>query len=78
MNALPIKFLTDADIARILGMSRSWVRKERFNRHHGLPHSFDLDAIYFGSSPRYRTEEVLRWCEGRAAQSSTSTKGGAR
>ncbi len=28
----------DADIAEMLGMSRSWVRKERLNRRRGHPH----------------------------------------
>ena len=30
--------ISDADIADMLGMSRSWVRKERLNRRRGHPH----------------------------------------
>lgn len=52
------RLVDDAIIADLLSMSRSWVRKERFNRRHSLPHTFDVDPIMIGSSPRYRIEEV--------------------
>lgn len=60
-----VKFVSDSDIAHILGMSKSWVRKERFNRRHGHPHILDIDPIYFGSSPRYSEADVIRWCRDR-------------
>jgi predicted DNA-binding transcriptional regulator AlpA len=53
--------INDADIAGMLGMSRSWVRKQRFNRRHGLPHALTVDPVMIGSAPRYRRAEVIRW-----------------
>ena len=57
--------IDDAEIARLLSISRSWVRKQRFNRRHGLPHVFDLDPVLIGSVPRYRFEDVLAWIDAR-------------
>lgn len=57
------RLIGDAEIASLLSMSRSWVRKERFNRRHGVPHFFDIDPVYIGSSPRYRTNDVVKWME---------------
>ncbi len=53
--------ISDADIAGMLGMSRSWVRKERFNRRRGLPHTLTIDPVMIGSVPRYRRSEVMDW-----------------
>ncbi len=53
--------ISDADIADMLGMSRSWVRKERFNRRRGLPHTLTIDPVMIGSTPRYRQSEVMDW-----------------
>ena len=53
--------IRDADIADMLGMSRSWVRKERFNRRRGLPHTLTIDPVMIGSAPRYRRSEVMDW-----------------
>jgi hypothetical protein len=50
-------------------MSRSWVRKERFNRRHGLSHFFDVDPIYIGSAPRYRVKDVIHWCKNQGQSS---------
>jgi len=47
----------------MLGMSRSWVRKERFNRRRGLPHTLTIDPVMIGSTPRYRQSEVMDWVE---------------
>ena len=63
-NAQP-RLIDDDKIARLLSMSRSWVRKQRFNRRHGLPHVFDLDPVLIGSVPRYRLEDVLAWIDAR-------------
>lgn len=57
------KLLTDSDIAYMLGLSRSWVRKERFNRRRGNPHTFNLEPVLIGSMPRYLEEEVMGWIE---------------
>lgn len=58
--------IRDADVARLLSISRSWVRKERFNRRHGNPHSFNLDPILIGTAPRYRLTDVVAWIEAKA------------
>ena len=57
--------ITDADVAQLTSMSRSWVRKQRWNRRHGHPHVFDVDPILIGSVPRYRLDAVLGWIESR-------------
>ena len=51
-------FYNDNDIARRLRLSTSWVRVQRHKRAHGLPHIFDVDPRYIGTSPRYVAEEV--------------------
>ena len=53
--------LSDSYIAGMLGVSRSWVRKERFNRRHKKLHSFTVDPVHVGSLPRYRREDVEAW-----------------
>ena len=53
--------IDDVAVAALVSMSRSWVRVERFNRRHGLPHIFTLDPVMLGSSPRYRLEDVECW-----------------
>ena len=56
-----LQLVNDAEIARLLCMSRSWVRKQRFNRRRGLLHVFDIDPVMIGSVPRYRLEDVRAW-----------------
>ena len=63
MGYSKLKLLSDTHVADFLSMSKSWVRKERFNRRHGLHHALDIDPIYVGSSPRYRFEDVVAWIE---------------
>ena len=63
------KLVNDLDIAGLLSISRSWVRKERFSRRHGKPHVFDVDPVLIGTSPRYRMVDVLAWIERRSVQS---------
>ncbi len=55
--------ISDADIADMLGMSRSWVRKERLNRRRALSHTLTIDPVMIGSAPRYRRSEVMDWIE---------------
>lgn len=53
----------DGDIARFLSISKSWVRKERFSRRHGLKHTLTLDPVMIGRCPRYRLADVQAWLE---------------
>ena len=57
------RLLKDKQIADLLAVSSSWVRKERFNRRHGLAHSLSIDPIMIGSVPRYRESEFRSWCD---------------
>ena len=65
--------ISDADIADMLGMSRSWVRKERLNRRRGLPHTLTIDPVMIGSAPRYRRSEVVDWVASLEIDPSSST-----
>ena len=60
-DKINLQLIDDAEIARLLSMSRSWVRKQRFLRRRGLSHVFDIDPVMIGSVPRYRLEDVLAW-----------------
>ncbi len=60
-----LQLVNDVEIARLLSVSRSWVRKQRFLRRHGLPHVFDIDPVMIGSLPRYRLEDVRAWISAR-------------
>lgn len=55
------KLIDDTAVADALGVSRSWVRKQRFNRRHGLQHTLTVDPVLLGSLPRYRQAEVAGW-----------------
>jgi predicted DNA-binding transcriptional regulator AlpA len=68
----PHQLVSDGRVAQLLAMSKSWVRKERFNRRHGLPHTFNLEPIMIGTAPRYRLSDVLNWIQ------RTSQAGGER
>ena len=52
------QFYTDKDVARLLRMSPSWVRVQRFKRRHSQPHVLDVEPRLIGSSPRYVRAEV--------------------
>jgi hypothetical protein len=52
------EFYTDKDVARILGMSPSWVRGQRHKRRHGQPCTFNLRPCYIGSCARYVRGDV--------------------
>ena len=51
-------FLTDKEVARILSLSASWVRGQRYKRRHGQPCTLDLEPRYIGSCARYVRDEV--------------------
>ena len=68
--------IRDADIAGMLGMSRSWVRKERLNRRRALPHTMTIDPVMIGSAPRYRRSEVMDWIESLEKEPSGSAATG--
>ena len=55
--------LGDKELARLLSMSTSYVRKQRWLRRHGQPHIMILDPIMLGTSPRYRRSDVQAWLE---------------
>jgi hypothetical protein len=55
------KLLNDAEVASILSISLSWVRKQRMFRRQGLAHEFTIDPIMIGSSPRYRENDLTLW-----------------
>jgi hypothetical protein len=60
-------FLTDKEVARIIGLSPSWVRGQRHKRSHGLPHLLDLEPRYIGTCPRYVRTEVEAFIAALAA-----------
>jgi hypothetical protein len=57
----------DNDLASLLRMSRSWVRKQRMLRRAGLPHVLTIDPIMIGSCPRYRLADIKTWLEAQGA-----------
>lgn len=52
------EFYSDKDVARLLNMSPSWVRGQRFKRRRDEPHILDLEPRYIGRCARYSREEV--------------------
>jgi predicted DNA-binding transcriptional regulator AlpA len=59
--------LSDGDLASLIKMSRSWIRKQRMLRRAGLPHVLAIDPIMIGSRPRYCASEVETWIEETAS-----------
>jgi predicted DNA-binding transcriptional regulator AlpA len=55
------RLLRDADIAGLLGMSKSWVRKQRMLRRRGSDHVLAVDPVMIGSAPRYWLADVQAW-----------------
>lgn len=51
-------FYSDKDVARILNISPSWVRQQRFKRARGLPNGLDLEPRQIGGCVRYVADEV--------------------
>ena len=67
--------ICDGDITKLIALSKSWVRKQRWLRRHGLPHEFTVDPVMIGSTPRYRLDEVLAWIEAQSASRRPSNGG---
>ena len=75
-NTEPERILvSDGDIAGFLAISKSWVRKERFCRRHGLKHTLTLDPVMIGRCPRYRLADVQAWLEQQAAKTGETSNG---
>ncbi len=55
------QLLCDEDVAQIVSMSRSWVRKQRFLRRRGEAHTLTIDPVIIGSTPRYQERDVVAW-----------------
>ena len=55
------KLLNDNDVASLVSFSVAWVRKERWLRRAGKPHSLNIDPVIIGSTPRYRSSEIYKW-----------------
>ncbi len=55
------QFMNDKEIAHMLSVSPSWVRKQRHLLNKGEDHIFKVEPIYIGSSPRYSTSAVTKW-----------------
>jgi len=54
-------FLNDKEIARMVSMSPSWVRKQRHLRKKGAPHILTIDPVMIGASPRYSSASIGQW-----------------
>lgn len=54
-------FITDREIAEKLGLTTSWVKKQRYLRKKDEPHQMQIDPIYIGNQPRYRLEDFQNW-----------------
>lgn len=61
MNTEETILLNDKAVARLISMSPSWVRGQRMKRRRGQAHSFTVDAVLIGGSPRYQREAVSAW-----------------
>ena len=60
MNAI---LLRDKEVARLLGMSQSWVRVQRWKRSVNQPHSLTVNALMIGKAPRYRLSDIKEWLD---------------
>jgi len=56
-----VQLIRDRDVARLLSMSCSWVRKQRMLRRGDEPHVLAIDPVLIGSTPRYRVSDVEAW-----------------
>ena len=59
-----LTLINDAKVAKLLSMSHSWVRGQRYKRRHGLPHELAVDPVHIGASPRYVASDVADWLKG--------------
>jgi predicted DNA-binding transcriptional regulator AlpA len=55
------RLVRDAHIAELIGMSKSWVRKQRMLRRRGVDHVLAIDPVMIGTVPRYRLADVEAW-----------------
>jgi predicted DNA-binding transcriptional regulator AlpA len=55
------RLLRDCEVASRLALSPATIRRQRFDRRHGLPHWFSVDPVMIGSAPRYRLADVEAW-----------------
>ena len=69
------RLIGDGEVAELLSMSRSWVRKQRFLRRRGLDHNFKIDPVMIGSSPRYPLEDVEAWIAALGSSGRTARGG---
>ena len=58
------EYESDKCLARRLGFSPSWVRKQRWLRRKGEDHVLTVDPVLFGGSPRYRLSDIKEWLDG--------------
>lgn len=56
--------LTDATLAEMLSVSLAWVRKQRYLRRKGEPHTLTVDPVLVGDMPRYRIQDINTWLAG--------------
>ena len=61
LGELEASFLSDRDIAKLVGFSSEWVRQQRHYRRHGKRHVLTIDPVLIGEKPRYRAEDVRSW-----------------
>ncbi len=60
----PQMLLTDKQVSQFLGLTVSYLRKQRFLRRKGLPHTFAIDPVLIGkTNPRYRYSDLLDWMD---------------
>jgi hypothetical protein len=57
----PDNLLSDEQVAKVIGFSVAYLRKQRFLRRKGQPHAFTLDSILIGGTPRYRASDLTNW-----------------
>lgn len=55
--------LSDKDVANIIKLSPSWIRKQRYLRKNNQEHVFAVDPVLVGESPRYRQTDVFLWLQ---------------
>lgn len=68
INRKHSEYFSDKDLAKLVSMSPSWVRKQRMLRNRGENHSLTVDPIYIGNSPRYLIAEIRNWLEGLSVE----------
>jgi len=63
---MAVLLLSDADLACVIKMSRSWVRKQRMLRRAGLPHELALEPIMIDRAPGGGVGAVILSSVGRS------------